>query len=134
MDLQTVKLDNEPVDLKIIHPVTEEETDVVFKVLGLDSDEYKAIDRQITKRFIDKYSRSGTLDIKRVPHSEAEKSRLERACVLVKGWENLMDKGKELEYNKENCEYVLTEYPFILEQVMEFCADRANFIKASSKN
>jgi hypothetical protein len=50
---------------------------------------------------------------------------------LVTGWEGFKDeKGKALKFTPENARTVFTNYPFIFEQVNNFCGNLGNYIKA----
>lgn len=129
MDLSTVKIDNDPVDLVIKHPKTNENTDVVFKVIGHDSDDYKTVDRLITKEVLKKYASKGMIDISKIPTEDAEDMRLRRIAACVVGWSGLTEDEKEVKFSKFECTRILSQYPFFADQVEDFCADRANFIK-----
>jgi hypothetical protein len=67
----------------------------------------------------------------------AEGSEADALSFLAKctaAWDGIVVDGKALPCDRENVMQVYERFPFIREQVDEFIADRANFLKASSKN
>lgn len=53
---------------------------------------------------------------------------VEGTSALVLGWNRMILNGEDLPFNKDNVKKVLTDYPFIKEQVIAFAANRANFL------
>lgn len=56
---------------------------------------------------------------------------VEGAASLVLGWNRMVLNGENLPFSKDNVRKVLSDYPFIREQVMNFAADRRNFLPAA---
>lgn len=128
MDLDSLKITEDAVDLKIYNPVSGEKTDIIIKVIGQDSEEYKEKARALYKRALKKAPKG---DLSKLNDDDDEAFAVKIRAAHIKGWENLTEKGKVLEFSQENAERIMREYPVIADQIIEFVADRANFMKAS---
>ncbi|MFV1944143.1 hypothetical protein VPH49_25475 [Pseudomonas luteola] len=68
-----------------------------------------------------------------VKEAQSERGRrdddgVEGTAALVLGWNRMILNGEDLPFTPENVKRVLTDYPFIREQVIAFAANRANFL------
>ena len=54
-------------------------------------------------------------------------SRISDAVDATIGWDNLSLDGKPVEFSEANAEAIYRKYPSILDEVIEFLKDRANF-------
>jgi hypothetical protein len=128
MDLDSLKVTEDAVDLPIYNPITGERTDITIKVIGQDSEEYKQKARALYKRALKKAPKG---DLAKLNDDDDEAFAVKLRAAHIKGWENMTEKGKALPFSVEAAEHVIRNYPVIADQVAEFVADRANFMKAS---
>lgn len=133
MDLKTLAIDNDPVEFELIHLKTGEPTGVVFKLVGLDHDKPRTLDRRFAKQKIQKAQKSGTLKnvIKSWDFEETQDQKIQMICACIVGWSGLTKGEKELKYS-EKAAYDLLSDPtlaWIVDELEKFVSDRANFMK-----
>lgn len=133
MDLTTLKIDNEPATLDLRHPATGDKLDIQIQCVGMDSEQFKTIDRQLAKkRLLDAQKRGGLKKaVAGFDFDEIENDDLQRLAACMTGWNNMEENGEKLKFNRDTAVEVLRKYPWIKDQVADFIGDRANFIKAS---
>lgn len=116
--------------LHLRHPVTNEplyangdkKKPMTIDLMGIDGDTFSKIRRE-NQRKLSKKNKSFNPE-------DADEQGLETLAALTKGWANLVLGGKPLEFSKGNARKLYSDYPWIREQVNEFCSSRENFIKA----
>lgn len=114
----------EGIEVKVTHPKTGEEMGITIRVAGPESDrQKKARNRLVNDRLIKNRNR-------RVTAAELEQDALKVSAASILGWDNIEIKGQPLEFNLENAEKLLKNYPFIREQVDSAVNDRALFMKS----
>lgn len=126
----TTKKSSEGVFLDIFAP--DEMTKLArFKIAGRDSKILKRRQQELAKK------RAGK---KKISPVEEEQDTLETIAVCTLGWDAyddkeeiekegvILDEGKELEFSFEAAKKLYEKYPWIAEQVVEFIADRSNFL------
>lgn len=128
MDLKSLEVTNEAIDMPVYNPLTGEKLDIVIQVIGRDSDEFKEKFRAIHKRAIQKAPRG---DLSKLSSDDDEYFAIQIRAIHIKGWSGVEEDGKPLPYTKENAEHLVKSYPVIADQIQEFVEDRANFMKAS---
>lgn len=132
MDLSTLKIDNEPATLVLVHPVSGEKLDIEMQCVGLDSDQFKAVDRQLSKKRMMEAQRQG--NVKKIVRSfdfdQDEEDNLTRLAACICGWKNVIENEKQVKFTKDAAVDVMKKYPWIKDQIADFVSDRANFIKA----
>lgn len=120
---------NVPVDVIIKHPVTNEPTDIVIQVLGLDSTSAQAcLDQQQAVRF-KKMMGSGE---DAAPEFDPEINRqnlIELLVACTAGWKNVQFGGEALEYTRENAVKLYTQVPALRDQVSKASGSRKLFFK-----
>lgn len=112
-------------------PLTNSKGDPVeIIVKGPDSSDYTRLVRaQIKKRM----GRAGLPTEEQSLEDEADLIDLLTHCTI--GWRGVLEKGKkdEVPFTPEACRQLYQSFPVIRDQVDTFIANRANFIRASSK-
>lgn len=133
MDLSTLKIDNEPATLELRHPTTGDKLDIKIHCVGMDSEQFKTIDRQLAKkRLLDAQKRGGLKKaVAGFDFDEIENDDLQRLAACITGWENVTENEQALKFSREAAVDVMRKYPWIKDQIADFIGDRANFIKAS---
>lgn len=113
-------------DLHLAHPVTFEPlfTDdgkpLTIRLLGNDSREFRAGMSELAESRVGK---------KRTSLAAAEANGIDLLARVTVGWSNIIYNGEPLKFSLENAKMLYRERPWIKEQVDEFVADRANFLK-----
>lgn len=95
--------------------------DIKITVYGSDSAAYSKAYRDEARLQSKDDNYDGLLGLMRVQAS------------VIKSWENVTHKGKNLECNFDNALIVIKDCKWIAEQVKVFCEDRANFFLLPTK-
>lgn len=107
-------------DLTVRHPVTGEPTDVVIRLLGVDSPTF----RQAQRLQIDAFAKS--------QRPEPSVTRAQLLAAVTVSWDNVMLDGADLAFSSENAVKLYT-HPraslWLAPQVDQFISARANFSK-----
>lgn len=128
--LDTTKKSDEGVWLDIIAP---DDVSVIarFKIAGRDSKVLKKRQQMLAKK------RSGK---RKISPLEEEQDTLETIATCTLDWDSyddngkiekegiIVDEGKEVDCTFENAKMVYEKYNWIAEQVVEFIAERSNFL------
>lgn len=120
MDLSSVKPVDRRVDIK--HPVTREDTGLVFVLKPYSDPSVKAVQRRLANTRL----RNG----RKITAEQLEDAKLEVLCAAVSGWEwngEATFGGEKLEFNAANVRKVLKSVDWIREQVDEELGDDAAF-------
>lgn len=103
---------------------------VRLRLLGPDSDRYRAISRRQIQKRLRRYEAGKPQEI---DLDEAEKDTLDILVACTIGWENVFTpEGNEVPFSEAAALALYTSYPVLREQVDGFATSRANFTKASS--
>lgn len=119
--------------MEVEDPITGQPTGAEILLASADSDVYSKADKKIRQNRINRVAKARgrkAPDLK-VDVLDAEGLNIVVACTL--DWKLFMDeKGEPLPCTASNVRdlYSTPKFKFILEQVNEFIADRANFIKS----
>lgn len=127
--IDTVKGANEGFDVRIYHPGTNEDLEIIITVLGKDSDEFVKLSRAQQKKRMAKLSKGGFRVTATIPVEEIEQDNIALLATCTKNWTGIVIKGKAVECNLDNALMIYDKYPWIREQVDTAIGDRANFIK-----
>lgn len=114
----------EGVDVTIVHPKTGEDMGIKIRVVGPESKRQKRIRNMLVN---DRLVRNRN---RRVTAAELDTDALKISASSILSWQGIEINGKPFEYSEENSEYLLTNYPFIREQIDSAVSDRAVFIKS----
>ena len=101
---------------------------ITLTLIGKDSDEFQMASNALANRRIQDAQRKKTALIEEI---ERDAIRVLASC--TKAWDGIVLDGEELAHSFENVVKLYTRFPWIREQVDEFIAERANFLKASLK-
>ena len=126
--IDTIKKSNEGFDVRIYHPGTNEDLDIIIRVLGKDSDEYQKVSRAHSKKRMAKLSKSGFRSNTSIPLEEVEQDGLLLLAACTKSWSGVVIDGTELICSADNALMVYERFPWIKEQIDSAIGDRANFI------
>ncbi len=127
--IDTIKGANEGFNVRIYHPGTNEDLDIVINVLGKDSDEFQKVSRAQSKKRMAKMSKGGfRLSNIAPPPEEIERDAIELLVACTKSWSGVVLDGVTISCNHENAIMVYERFPCIREQVDTAIGDRANFI------
>ena len=108
------------------HPATEENLTagdnkpVRAKVVGVDSQKYRAVMNKINNKRLKRRKLLGTAEM-------LEKEKLETIFACLVDWENFYRDGELMPCNVENKQFMLENFPWLVEQLDLAIGDRANF-------
>lgn len=114
----------EGVDVSIFHPKTGEDMGIKIRVVGPESSRQKRIRNMLVN---DRLVRNRN---RRVTAAELDADALKISASSILSWEGIEINGTSFEFTPENAEKLLTNYPFIREQIDSAVGDRAVFIKS----
>ena len=112
------------VELELIDPVTKSASGASLILYGADSSIYKGIEKEIV-------ARNKARGRAPSPDELAEDS-LERIARMTKGWQGLLDGGKEIPFSVEKAREVYRTYPELADRAASFIFNRANFFASAS--
>lgn len=118
------KVQDDGIDVSILHPKTGEELGITIRVAGPDSDRQKKARNAINNERL-RMSRN-----KRLTAAELETDALKITAASIISWDGVVENGEAVPLNAENATAILTRYPFIREQLDTAVGDRAGFIKS----
>lgn len=96
------------------------ETDIKFKVVGVDSKKFKEQVNRLSKM----QDGQKLKDIEKL-----EESSIRTLVAITEDWENVEDAdGKAIPFSKDAVDEVYRNSPMISEQVIEFAKQRQNFL------
>lgn len=129
LDLSSLEV-IEGADMTVMHPVEDtplEGSDgkpVVFKVVGIDSEQYRSAQRAAQNRRLSKKNRL------KITAEQLEYEVLESLVACTIGWSNNFEvDGAALKFSSENAKDLYLRFPWLREQVQDFVEDRANFLR-----
>jgi hypothetical protein len=131
--IDTVKGSNEGFDVRIYHPGTNEDLDIIINVLGKDSDEFQKVSRSQSKKRMAKLNKGGFRGNTTIPVEEIEQDNIILLASCTKSWSGVVVEGKEIPCTVDNAVMIYERFPWIREQIDAAIGDRANFIKNSQK-
>ncbi len=126
MDLSTVEI-NETTEVKILHPVTGLETDIVITMYTTDSAHYKAIIHKLQNQRLYNKRAKPTAE-------QVEETSMTTIAECTKSWVNVLDGKKEIKCSTKSALKLYKEHEWIFDQVNIDMADRANFLKVVPVN
>ena len=119
-DIDDVEKANEGISMTLKHPGTGEDTDIVIRMRGFDSDVVREAERSAYKKMLKNKETATAAD-------QLEALRLAKVKAAIISIEGLTDGGKEIKTPADLEPYLSTSVGLvILEQVNSFANDRAN--------
>lgn len=135
--LDTAKAANEGFEIEILHPVSGEPVGIRVTLLGRDSDAFRVLQSEQSKRRLNKVAKGGAFKIEGIPAADIDRDTVELLAACTKAWkqvdgeeqkDTLTIDGRELECNRANAILLYGRFAWIREQVDSGVSDRANFI------
>lgn len=138
--LDVIAAANKGAAIEIVHPTLGTPVGLYIRVVGKDSDAFRAVTIMQNRRRLDKMTKTGTLKVNAVSHAEIEADGTDALATATLGFYEdkectrpatiLLDKDKPaVGYSHSNCILVYTRMPWIKEQVDAGIADRAGFLE-----
>ena len=121
-DLYTQQDHDKGAEINILHPVTEEPTDIFIKVVGVDSKRWRKGKAEVAKKL-------GKMKAEEIQDYDMDSLSSECLAAATIGWRGVEKKGKEIEFSESECAKLYQFSPFVYHQVNEFIAKRVNFTK-----
>lgn len=116
-------------EFELKFPGTGEGTGAFITVRGDNSKTVKAYARRKFNEFKlrEQQAKRRGKELDEMSLEEAEELAIESAIVRVISWRGIEEKGKAVEFTKENAERIFMEHPWIREQVTEESSQILNF-------
>lgn len=134
--IDTVAACNNGFEVELKHPVTQASLGIFWKIVGSDSDTFKAhiketLNARLRQEALAK-KRGKELPVRTIEEIEAEGIDLLLICSL--GWRTVDSNtipfdGQQLEFNIPNAKTVLKRLPWVKTQIDEAMGDLENFMK-----
>jgi hypothetical protein len=124
MNLEQFQINDVPLLMRVRHPVTGVDTDAVLSLLSPYDGAFLKRKNEIAR---DMLHRAMVL----VDGGDLE---LRLTAAAVTGWQGLHLGGVEMVYSPDAAEKLLTDYPWLREQVVFFYDDAAKFFKSPAKD
>jgi hypothetical protein len=114
-------------EIELRHPVTKEGLGMYVTISGKDSESWQAAQRTRMNSRLNEAKKTGAT----TPTAEQiEAENMTMLCRAILGWRSLVLGGEELLYTPDNVRMLLTDYPWVKDQIDEEISDRGNFIKS----
>lgn len=132
MDLDDLKPATEARALTLLHPTTGVEMThdgkpVTLMIQGPQAPDMLAVDRAVQNKRLKTAQRTGRINI---TSEEIEAETIEKLATSITGWANLQQGGRELVYSHVMARKLMTDYPWMRNQVDQFFRDEGNFLTA----
>lgn len=125
ISLKSSKADSGSV-LELKHPSTLEVLEgVTITLLGSDSKKAQSLKLAKQQSALDRINKGR--NALKLEAKKLSDDSISEAAALTVAWKGIELAGEALECNEENAKRIYTELPWVLEQVNEFIAERANF-------
>jgi len=110
----------------IVSPVDGKPTDVVILIAGVDSAVWRKQKRKQTAEIM------AAARSKSAPDLDYDAMDIAALVDATLGWEGIVSNGKPYEFSRENALKLYKGSPGIVNQLLDFIADKRNFIKGWS--
>lgn len=116
----------DPTTGKVLHVSDDDDTPVTIKLLGEDSEKFRALaHRRQNTRIRDSVDARGRI---RITSEQIEDDELEVLVACTVGWEGVDVDGEMLEFSLQNVRKLYARFKWIREQASQFIADRSNYL------
>ena len=122
--LDTAKVAEEGVELRVVHPTTSEDLGISITLIGTDSKTFRDISKSRATASLKKKTREIDLD-------QNESDAVDLLAKCTKGWSGITENGKEVAFSYDNAVQLYTKYLWLREQIDRFMADRSNFLPSA---
>jgi hypothetical protein len=129
MDLSELTLLNEPIEFIFNDPITNLPTDMKFRVIGQDSDQFLAYKRKEDNKKLKRLQKFNGRFTQSMEEIDADSLAMTAACIV--GWSGLVYNGEPYAFTNDNAIQLLKAYPPIRDQIEDFVKDRTNFFEKS---
>lgn len=139
MDLSTLKVSTDTSELELVSPVSpfgpllnDAGLPMTIIVAGADSDRVRTYERKVLDRRIHgaKQSRGRFM----LSAKDVEEETKKRIATTIVGFRNVQVGDSDLVYSEQAALELISNYPWIGDQVDQFGNDLVNFTKASAKS
>jgi hypothetical protein len=113
-------------ECNILSPVDGKPTDVYILLAGVDSTVWRKQKRKQTAEIITAVRSKTPVD------TDYDAMDIEAVTEATLGWRGIVSGGKPYEFTKENAKALYSKSPSIVNQLLEFIAEKQNFIKGWS--
>lgn len=116
------KLQDDGIDVPILHPASGDALGITIRVAGPDSTRQRQARQAIMNKRLQRRNQ-------RMRATDIEDENIAVLARSILSWSGVKVSGAELDCNVENAENVLRRFPFIREQIEQAAGDRAGFLQ-----
>ena len=122
----TVEAHEEGAEMRVVNPITGEETDFYITVKGFDSKVFRKVSRRKQRALFAALADKDKDKDKELDEEELDAEGLAEATI---GWRGLTVNGEEYVFTQERAKDLYKQSPGIRNQLDIFVANRKNFMK-----
>lgn len=122
-NLLTVDDHDAGAECNIVSPIDGKKTDVYILIAGADSAVWRKQKRKQTSEIM--FSTRSKKDV----FLDYDKMDIEAVVEITLGWRGIVSNGDDYPYSKENALALYSKSPGIVNQLLDFIANKRNFIK-----
>lgn len=119
--LSTAETHSAGAECNILSPIDGAPTDVFITIRGADSKEWRATKKRQTTKILEAKA-AGKMDA--LDYDAMDVDALVEATI---GWRGLTKDGEDFPFSEENAKSLYSTAPSVVNQLLEFLTDRANF-------
>lgn len=121
--LATAESHQEGAECNISDPLTGNPTDVFIKIMGADSAKWREQKKRQTNAVIQARADGKSKEL------DFDKMDVEALAAVTLGWRGISKDGAEYEFSKANAKHLYENSPSVVNQLLEFLSNGANFTK-----
>ena len=134
MDIFDFAPSDAPTSMTLMHPstgqeMTNDDKPIVIHVHGPDSEIIRNHERAVQNRRLKIASTTGRLVLDATSVAE---DQIAKTVKCIAGWENIVVGKKPLEFTPANVHMMVTQLPYLRDQVEAFHSNRGNFFRTPS--
>lgn len=111
----------------VVKDLDDEDTDCVISVLGVGSRVHKQAQAKIDKQMAIFAGRNKTMD-----EEQSNELYIEMLAKCTKGWINVEEDGKQVEFSYDNAVDMYTKYPVLRNQILAAIHDVKSMLEGNS--
>lgn len=121
--LATAEAHGEGAECNILDPLTGEPTDVFITIKGADSKDWRAQKKKQTNAVMNARAGGKSQDI------DFDAMDVEALVAVTIGWRGIVDNGEDYPFSKKNAKRLYENSPAVVNQLLSFLSNGANFTK-----
>jgi len=121
--LATAEAHQEGAECNISDPLSGKPTDVFIKIMGADSAKWREQKKKQTNAVLEARSSGKSTPI------DFDQMDVDALVAVTIDWRGIKSEGKEYKFTKQNAKHLYQNSPSVVNQLLAFLSDGANFTK-----